>query len=175
MTMFISGPWTTEEEDLLTNIVQSLTVDQSKERVFGVPWTIVSERMGYRRSRHQCRIKWQDGLSKRVGRVGAQDIARWGAMEQTCLLQECVTPAAAPSGNLNVHDIFTSTRLQDIRVNDDSEINWNELTSKASWNYWSAHDVKRRWQTLKKGIDGHENMSFAGEPLIIPVFVVPRE
>ena len=119
MTMFISGPWTTEEEDLLTNIVQSLTVDQSKDRVFGVPWTIVSERMGYRRSRHQCRIKWQDGLSKRVGRVGAQDIARWGAMEQTCLLQECVTPAAAPSGNLM---FTTSSPLQDCKTSESTMI-----------------------------------------------------
>ena len=56
-----------------------------------------------------------------------------------------------------------SQRLKDIQVNDDSEIDWKALTSKASWNYWSSHDVQRRWKGLKEGIDGHENMTFAGE------------
>jgi hypothetical protein len=143
-----------------------LTADQGKNQPFEVPWTVVSERMGHRRSRQQCRIKWQDGLSKRVKQVHNEDLSRWGTLEMFCLVQECVFLVAAPrnsSRRLSPHDILI--RLKDIQVNDDSEINWNELTSKARWNCWSSHDVKRRWQTLKKGIHGHESMSYAGEPV----------
>jgi hypothetical protein len=86
----ISGPWTKEEEDLLTGIVKSLTFDQGKDQTSEVPWSIVSERMGYRRSRHQCRIKWQDGLSKRVKWVNTKEVSRWGVVEQFCLVQEYV-------------------------------------------------------------------------------------
>lgn len=54
----ISGPWSKEEEDLLTHIVTQMTVAKGKDQDNDVFWGIVSERMGNKRGRQQCRIKW---------------------------------------------------------------------------------------------------------------------
>jgi len=52
------GPWSQEEEDLLTNIVTDMTIRQGKDIDNDVFWGKVSELMGGRRGRQQCRIKW---------------------------------------------------------------------------------------------------------------------
>ena len=48
----------------------------------------------------------------------------------------------------------------ELDVQDDSEINWNTLLSDPSWNLWSAHQIQRRWLTMKRAIKGYESMSF---------------
>lgn len=45
-------------------------------------------------------------------------------------------------------------------VHDDSEINWNVIIDEA-WNLWSAHQLQRRWLTLKRSVKGHEHLAFA--------------
>lgn len=57
---------------------------------------------------------------------------------------------------------FFGRRLKDLQVNEESEIDWKALVSKARWNCWSPHDVRRRWVTLKGLVDGHEMLSFSG-------------
>jgi len=52
------GPWTKEEEELLTRIVTDMTIKQGKDVDNDVFWGKVSELMGGRRGRQQCRIKW---------------------------------------------------------------------------------------------------------------------
>jgi len=52
------GPWSTEEEELLTSIVADMTIRQGKNMDNDVFWGKVSELMGGRRGRQQCRIKW---------------------------------------------------------------------------------------------------------------------
>jgi len=52
------GPWSQEEEELLTSIVTDMTIRQGKDIDNDVFWGKVSELMGGRRGRQQCRIKW---------------------------------------------------------------------------------------------------------------------
>jgi len=52
------GPWSQEEEELLTSIVTDMTIRQGKDLDNDVFWGKVSELMGGRRGRQQCRIKW---------------------------------------------------------------------------------------------------------------------
>jgi Myb-like DNA-binding protein REB1 len=52
------GPWKTEEEEQLTRIVTEMTIQQGKDIDNDVFWGKVSERMGNKRGRQQCRIKW---------------------------------------------------------------------------------------------------------------------
>lgn len=54
----VTGPWSKEEEEELTTIVTEMTVSQGKDFDNDVFWGIVSEKMGNRRGRQQCRIKW---------------------------------------------------------------------------------------------------------------------
>ncbi|CAJ0759799.1 15475_t:CDS:2, partial [Entrophospora sp. SA101] len=54
------GEWTKEEEDQLKLIVTDI-VTRYKDEItldYGIPWDIVSERMGKKRSPKQCREKW---------------------------------------------------------------------------------------------------------------------
>jgi hypothetical protein len=54
------GPWSKEEEEQLTAIVTDMTIKQGKDIDNDVFWGKVSELMGGRRGRQQCRIKWWD-------------------------------------------------------------------------------------------------------------------
>lgn len=53
-----SGHWTKEEEEELTRIVSEVTILQGKDIDNDIFWGAVSQRMGGRRGRQQCRIKW---------------------------------------------------------------------------------------------------------------------
>jgi hypothetical protein len=53
-----AGPWRKEEEIRLTQIVTDMTVKQGKDMDNDVFWSVVSQRMGGKRGRQQCRIKW---------------------------------------------------------------------------------------------------------------------
>ena len=55
---FWLGHWSKEEEDQLTAIVTDMTVNQGKDIDNDVFWGKVSELMGGKRGRQQCRIKW---------------------------------------------------------------------------------------------------------------------
>lgn len=54
----ITGPWTKEEEEELTRIVTDMTIKQGRDIDNDVFWSRVSQLMGGRRGRQQCRIKW---------------------------------------------------------------------------------------------------------------------
>jgi Myb-like DNA-binding protein REB1 len=56
--MISTGPWSKEEEEQLTRIVTDMTIKQGKDIDNDVFWGKVSELMGGRRGRQQCRIKW---------------------------------------------------------------------------------------------------------------------
>lgn len=53
-----TGTWSKEEEEELTHIVTEMTVEQGRDIDSEVFWGIVSQRMGSKRGRQQCRIKW---------------------------------------------------------------------------------------------------------------------
>ncbi|EIW82339.1 hypothetical protein CONPUDRAFT_55123 [Coniophora puteana RWD-64-598 SS2] len=130
----VSGPWTKEEEDELTKIVTEMTVHQGKDIDNDVFWGVVSEKMGNKRGRQQCRIKWTDALSKTVKNEGQRP--RWSPKDAYIL----------------VH------KVDSLNVRDDTEIDWKTL-SDPDWNLWSAHSLQRRWLTMKRGIKGFEDMT----------------
>lgn len=53
-----AGHWKKEEEEELTRIVTEMTTNQGKDFDNDVFWGQVAERMGNKRGRQQCRIKW---------------------------------------------------------------------------------------------------------------------
>lgn len=57
-SLIFQGHWSPEEEDQLTRIVTDMTVKQGKDIDNDVFWGKVSELMGGKRGRQQCRIKW---------------------------------------------------------------------------------------------------------------------
>lgn len=63
----LEGPWTKEEEEQLTRIVTDMTIKQGKDIDNDVFWGKVSELMGGRRGRQQCRIKWCAEATIRLG------------------------------------------------------------------------------------------------------------
>lgn len=52
------GPWSKEEEEKLTKIVQAITAEMGSSPDQDVFWSIVSQKMDHKRSRQQCRTKW---------------------------------------------------------------------------------------------------------------------
>lgn len=130
----VTGVWTKEEEEELTAIVTEMTIQQGKDFDNDVFWGKVSDRMGNRRGRQQCRIKWTDSLSKTVKNEGQKP--RWSAQDAYIL----------------VH------KVDSMNVRDDTEIDWKTLPD-LEWNLWSAHSLQRRWLTMKRGIKGYEDMT----------------
>jgi len=131
-----AGPWTKEEETRLTQIVTDMTVKQGKDVDNDVFWSIVSQRMGGKRGRQQCRIKWTDCLSKTFKNNGTKP--RWSSRDAYIL----------------VH------KVESLHVRDDSEIDWKTLPD-SNWNLWSAHTLQRRWLTMKRSVRGYEDMTHA--------------
>ncbi|KAF8524606.1 hypothetical protein BU17DRAFT_30066, partial [Hysterangium stoloniferum] len=131
----VYGEWTKEEEEELTKIVKEFKEKTGNDTDNDIYWTEVSKRMGGKRSRQQCRIKWTDCLRATVKNNGAA--ARWSKMDASIL----------------VHKVGA------LDVRDDSEINWKELPDK-DWNLHSAHMIQRRWRALVSAIKDHEQMPF---------------
>lgn len=59
----MSGHWTPDEEEKLTQIVTDMTIKQGRDIDNDVFWGRVSELMGGTRGRQQCRIKWHGSLT----------------------------------------------------------------------------------------------------------------
>ncbi|TFK55520.1 hypothetical protein OE88DRAFT_1622149 [Heliocybe sulcata] len=129
-----TGHWTKDEEQELTRIVTEMTVDQGKDMDNDVFWGVVAAKMGNRRGRQQCRIKWTDSLSKTYKNDGQKP--RWSQRDAHIL----------------VHKVAS------LNVRDDTEIDWKILPDE-NWNLWSAHVLQRRWMTLKKSVRGWEVMT----------------
>ncbi|KAJ4001808.1 hypothetical protein F5050DRAFT_1721546 [Lentinula boryana] len=129
----VNGPWTQEEEEELTRIVEEMTVKKGGTLDDDVFWGTVSDHMGNRRNRQQCHIKWTDALSKRVKLNGNKP--RWSNQDSYIL----------------VH------KLDSLRVRDDTEIDWKTLADD-DWNIWSAHVLQRRWLSMKRSVKGYEEM-----------------
>ncbi|KAF9464388.1 hypothetical protein BDZ94DRAFT_1162036 [Collybia nuda] len=130
----VNGQWTKQEEDELTRIVTDMTIKQGKDIDNDVFWGRVSELMGGKRGRQQCRIKWTDALSKTIKNEGRKP--RWSQQDAFIL----------------VH------KVDSLNVRDDTEIDWKTIPD-PHWNLWSAHTLQRRWLTMKRGIKGYEDMT----------------
>ncbi|KAJ7240321.1 hypothetical protein B0H12DRAFT_1024784 [Mycena haematopus] len=130
----VAGAWSSVEEDELTRIV--VHMQKGKDLDNDIFWGKVSEKMGGKRSRQQCRIKWTDSLSKKHKADGHN--SRWSQRDAFILIH----------------------KIDSLNVRDDTEINWKTI-SDPEWNLWSAHVLQRRWLTMKKGVKGFEDMTHA--------------
>jgi len=124
-----------EEEDQLTRIVLSMTTERGLSADNDVFWGQVSKQMGNKRTRQQCRIKWYDALNKTHKNKG--DRPRWSLQDAYILV----------------------CKLASLNINDDTEVDW-KLLNDEDWNLWSAHQLQRRFLTLKRSVKGYETMSF---------------
>ncbi|KAJ6515701.1 hypothetical protein C8R45DRAFT_810574 [Mycena sanguinolenta] len=127
----VSGVWSSAEEEELTRLV--LDMQKGKSLDNDVFWSKVSEKMGGTRSRHQCRIKWTDTLSKKHKSDGHS--SRWSSRDAFILIH----------------------KIDSLNVRDDTEIDWKTIPD--SEFHWSAHVLQRRWLTMKKGVKGFEDMT----------------
>ncbi|KAF9055505.1 hypothetical protein BDZ89DRAFT_937914 [Hymenopellis radicata] len=130
----VFGSWSKEEEENLTRIVTEMTLEQGRDADNDIFWGVVAQKMGGKRTRAQCRIKWTDSLN--LSRKNDGQKPRWGNQDAYIL----------------VH------KLDALQIVDDTEIDWKTIPD-AQWNVWSPHVLQRRWQTMKKSIRGHEYMT----------------
>ncbi|KAF9966635.1 RNA polymerase I enhancer binding protein [Mortierella alpina] len=65
-----SGTWAPEEDEKLLSIMQELAAQQGKSNILESThmWTLISEKMGGTRSRHQCRHRFSQTLQPRLER-----------------------------------------------------------------------------------------------------------
>ena len=116
--MFSPGMWSKEEEEELTRIVTEMTVEQGKDIDNDIFWGVVSQRMGGKRGRQQCRIKWYgithvamcvslylsggrtDSLAPQIKNTGERP--RWSAMDAYILVHKYVT-GRLPQTHLRSH------------------------------------------------------------------------
>ncbi|CAO3574938.1 unnamed protein product [Mortierella alpina] len=65
-----SGTWAPEEDEKLLSIMQELAAQQGKSSILESThmWTLISEKMGGTRSRHQCRHRFSQTLQPRLER-----------------------------------------------------------------------------------------------------------
>ncbi|KAF9782276.1 hypothetical protein BJ322DRAFT_1010319 [Thelephora terrestris] len=131
-----SGTWSKEEEAQLTAIVKEMMAEKGKDVDNDIFWGVVSQKMGGKRGRQQCRNKWTDSLSNTLKNEGEKP--RWTAQDAYILIH----------------------KVDSLDVRHDSEIDWKTFPD-SDWNFWSPHLLQRRWMTMKRGINGHENMSHA--------------
>lgn len=89
----------------------------------------------------------------------AQDHAGVRGMLTSLFISEC-------SLHVFAEGWLTDSRVDSLRVQDDSEIDWKTLPD-SNWNLWSAHTLQRRWLTMKRGVRGHEDMTHTGCALLV--------
>ncbi|KAF9646964.1 hypothetical protein BDM02DRAFT_3117798 [Thelephora ganbajun] len=132
-----TGTWSKEEEAQLTAIVREMVAKQGKDVDSDIFWGVVSQKMGGKRGRQQCRNKWTDSLSNTLKNEGEKP--RWTAQDAYILIH----------------------KVDSLDVRHDSEIDWKTFPD-PDWNLWSPHLLQRRWMTMKRSIKYHENMTHAG-------------
>ncbi|KAI9448110.1 hypothetical protein H4582DRAFT_2139866 [Lactarius indigo] len=148
------GTWTKDEEIRLTEIVTEMTVKQGKDMDNDVFWGIVSQRMGNKRGRQQCRIKWYLNILNIPSLFLKLRISRTDALSKTFKNNGTKPRWSSRDAYILVH------KVDSLNVRDDSEIDWKTL-SDPNWNLWSAHTLQRRWLTMKRSVRGYEDMTHA--------------
>lgn len=64
-------------------------------------------------------------------------------------------------------------RITSLSFVDESEIVWSKFPD-PGWNRWSAYQLRRKWQALKRSVYGHENLTPRGEYTIMgPACAIP--
>ncbi|EFP79617.2 RNA polymerase I enhancer binding protein [Puccinia graminis f. sp. tritici] len=126
------GKWSQEEEDLLVQLMtqsKSIYSDPKDLQSDGL-WTWVSNQMGGRRSRTQCRVKWVDSLQPKHANGGERGV--WTNRDVLRLAQQ-----------LKKCDLGE----------DEVGFNWKQVKEGIEgWEIWNQGYLQRKWKSLKKYI-----------------------
>jgi hypothetical protein len=68
-------------------------------------------------------------------------------------------PSIISTGTLLSNSLYRVTSLSFV---DESEIVWSKFPD-PGWNRWSAYQLRRKWQALKRSVSGHPNLTPRGE------------
>ncbi|AET39915.1 DNA-binding protein REB1 Ecym_5138 [Eremothecium cymbalariae DBVPG len=113
------------ESDKNSKSNTSLTNKSSSPRDV-INWTIVSERMGGRRSRIQCRYKWNKLLKKEA----MNKIKTISDEDKTWLL----------------------VKLKDLGFTEDSQVDWEELSALMPGRRWTGTELKLCYEKLRTSV-----------------------
>jgi Myb-like DNA-binding protein REB1 len=129
--------WSPEEEDKLKEIVNLFISEQQEAKMKSpiINWTIVSEKMGGKRSRIQCRYKW----NKLLKREATQRAEKLGLDDRVWLL----------------------SKIQELGDLSQKEIEWEQLAAAHAKKYWTADDFKVAFNRMKGTVKDkkHKNLN----------------
>ena len=77
-----------------------------------------------------------------------------------------VPSSKSTRGPLSHEPIILPHRVSSLSFVDESEIVWSKFPD-PGWNRWSAYQLRRKWQALKRSVSGHENLTPRGEHALI--------
>ncbi|CAN6605244.1 hypothetical protein TRVA0_002S05336 [Trichomonascus vanleenenianus] len=123
--------WTEDEENQLRAIVSELMLNDPGVEI---NWTVVSERMDGRRSRIQCRYKWNN-LSKKLKTTKAE--------------------AMYPGDH-----IAMVMFIKNAGISQESEIDWHKLSELEGQGIWTAKDFEDAFGRLRMQVPGWTAKSF---------------
>ncbi|XP_071083299.1 cyclin-D-binding Myb-like transcription factor 1 [Haliotis cracherodii] len=128
-----AGKWLPEEERRLASAVYELAgVKMGESVTHGLSWAAVAERVGTR-SEKQCRTKWLNYLNWK----------QKGGSEWT-----------------RQDDINLILKIASLGASDDTEIDWNELSSDWS-SVRSPQWLRGKWWSLKRHVPDYQDLVFA--------------
>ncbi|KAF9971699.1 RNA polymerase I enhancer binding protein [Actinomortierella ambigua] len=117
----VAGPWSQQEDQKLLTIMQELAVMQGKGTILESQpmWTLISERMGGTRTRHQCRHRYSQTLQPRLERgewtepsSEAAAAAAQVAANANSAVQAVQAAVAAGSGQSSEDALFIAAAMQ---------------------------------------------------------------
>lgn len=127
--------WTEEEELRMRRIIEDMIAMQPDSMNPVINWTVVSEQMEGKRSRIQCRYKWNK-LMKRDASLRAQNIPF-------------------------TDRVWMLNKLQELSFDPQDDVNWEALASLHPKNEWTANDFKTCYEKMKATVKDQKKKSMS--------------
>ncbi|KAF9425016.1 RNA polymerase I enhancer binding protein [Podila epigama] len=125
MSTMVSGPWQPHEDEKLLGIMQELALAQGKASILDSSpmWTLISERMGGTRTRHQCRHRYSQTLQPRLERGEWTGPSSAAAAAAAAVAANASSAAEAVKQHQNVIQIQNNLGLDGLVQNHDQSKN----------------------------------------------------
>ncbi|CAG8564700.1 12035_t:CDS:10, partial [Ambispora gerdemannii] len=131
------GKWSDTEIKKLCDILDEL-IKNGEATDSTVPWNQVSEKMGFTRSQHQCREKWQRDLLIRYKREDFNESPKWTKEDSWTLVK----------------------KMWEVDVEDDVDIPWEDLANDPNWGPWTPEYLRRVWYGWRRSKQEYIDLSF---------------
>ncbi|KAG9289822.1 hypothetical protein G9A89_015402 [Geosiphon pyriformis] len=132
-----SGKWSRVETRQLYEIIDEL-VNEGQSPHAGIPWGLVSKKMGLTRSQLQCRSKWQRDVRIRYIREDLKNAPVWTEEDTLKMLE----------------------KLWGVQVEEDVDIPWEALADDPNWGPWTPEYLRRMWGAMKRWEVEYTTMPF---------------